>query len=44
MLIRSADAIASSVSSGQLNENFIMPSVFDQGIVQKVAAAVKKGD
>ena len=43
MLIRAADAIASCVSSEQLNANFIVPSVFDQSVVQKVAAAVKKG-
>jgi malate dehydrogenase (oxaloacetate-decarboxylating) len=42
MLISAADAIASSVSSEQLNANFIVPSVFDQSVVQKVAAAVKK--
>jgi malate dehydrogenase (oxaloacetate-decarboxylating) len=43
MLIRAADAIASCVSSEQLNANFIVPSVFDQSVVQKVAAAIKKG-
>ena len=43
MLIRVAGAIASCVSSEQLNANFIVPSVFDQNVVQKVAAAVKKG-
>jgi malate dehydrogenase (oxaloacetate-decarboxylating) len=43
MLIRAAGAIASCVSSEQLNANFIVPSVFDQSVVQKVAAAVKKG-
>ena len=43
MLIRAADAIASCVSSEQLNANFIVPSVFDQSVVQKVAVAVKKG-
>jgi len=43
MLIRAAGAIASCVSSEQLNANFIVPSVFDQNVVQKVAAAVKKG-
>jgi malate dehydrogenase (oxaloacetate-decarboxylating) len=43
MLIRAADAIASCVSGEQLNANFIVPSVFDQSVVQKVAAAVKKG-
>lgn len=44
MLIRAAGAIASCVNSEQLNANFIVPSVFDQNVVQKVAAAVKKGD
>jgi len=43
MLIRAAGAIASCVSSEQLNANFIVPGVFDQNVVQKVAAAVKKG-
>jgi malate dehydrogenase (oxaloacetate-decarboxylating) len=43
MLIRAAGAIASCVSSEQLNANFIVPSVFDQNVVQKVAATVKKG-
>jgi malate dehydrogenase (oxaloacetate-decarboxylating) len=42
MLIRTADAIASCVSADQLNANFIVPSVFDLNVVQKVAAAVKK--
>jgi malate dehydrogenase (oxaloacetate-decarboxylating) len=41
-LIRAADAIASCVSTDQLNANFIVPSVFDLNVVQKVAAAVKK--
>ena len=44
MLIRAADAIASCVSAEQLNANFIVPSVFDLNVVQKVAAAVKKID
>jgi malate dehydrogenase (oxaloacetate-decarboxylating) len=43
MLIKAADAITSCVSGEQLNADFIVPSVFDQSIVQKVAAAVKKG-
>jgi len=42
MLISAAGAIASCVSSEQLNANFIVPSVFDQNVVQKVAEAVKK--
>ena len=42
MLVAAAEAIASCVSDDQLNANFIVPSVFDQNVVQKVAAAVKK--
>ena len=42
MLVSAAEAIASCVSADQLNANFIVPSVFDQNVVQKVAAAVKK--
>jgi malate dehydrogenase (oxaloacetate-decarboxylating) len=42
MLISAADAIASCVDDQQLNANFIVPSVFDQSVVQKVAAAVKR--
>ena len=42
MLILAAEAISSCVSSEQLNANFIIPSVFDLNVVQKVAAAVKK--
>ena len=42
MLMSAADTITSCVSSEQLNTNFIFPSVFDQNIVQKVSAAVKK--
>ena len=42
MLVLAADAIASCVSDQQLNANFIVPSVFDLNVVQKVAAAVKK--
>ena len=42
MLVSAAEAIASCVSDDQLNANFIVPSVFDQNVVQKVAAAVKK--
>jgi len=41
MLVLAADAIASCVSDEQLNANFIVPSVFDLNVVQKVAAAVK---
>jgi malate dehydrogenase (oxaloacetate-decarboxylating) len=42
MLVLAAEAIASCVSDEQLNANFIVPSVFDLNVVQKVAAAVKK--
>ena len=41
MLVLAAEAIASCVSDEQLNVNFIVPSVFDLNVVQKVAAAVK---
>jgi len=43
MLITAEGAVASCVSSEQLNANFMVPSVFDQNVVQKVAATVKKG-
>jgi len=42
MLVLAAEAISSCVSSEQLNANFIIPSVFDLNVVQKVAAAVKQ--
>jgi malate dehydrogenase (oxaloacetate-decarboxylating) len=42
MLVLAAEAIASCVAEEQLNANFIVPSVFDLNVVQKVAAAVKK--
>jgi malate dehydrogenase (oxaloacetate-decarboxylating) len=42
MLVKAAEAIASCVSDEQLNANFIVPSVFDLNVVQKVAASVKK--
>ena len=42
MLVLAAEAIAFCVSAEQLNANFIVPSVFDLNVVQKVAAAVKK--
>jgi malate dehydrogenase (oxaloacetate-decarboxylating) len=42
MLVGAAEAIASCVSNEQLNANFIVPSVFDPNVSQKVAAAVKK--
>jgi malate dehydrogenase (oxaloacetate-decarboxylating) len=42
MLVKAAEAIASCVSDEQLNANFIVPSVFDLNVVQKVATSVKK--
>jgi malate dehydrogenase (oxaloacetate-decarboxylating) len=42
MLVLAAEAISSCVSGEQLNANFIVPSVFDLNVVQKVAAAVKQ--
>jgi malic enzyme len=42
MLVEAANAIASCVSDEQLNANFIVPSVFDSTIVQRVAASVKR--
>jgi len=42
MLVLAAEAISSCVSSEQLNANFIVPSVFDLNVVQKVATAVKQ--
>lgn len=41
LLVAAADAIAECVSPEQLNANFIIPSVFDQNVAKKVAAAVK---
>jgi malate dehydrogenase (oxaloacetate-decarboxylating) len=42
LLIAAAEAIATCVTSSQLNASFIVPSVFDSQVVSKVAAAVKK--
>jgi len=41
LLIAAAQAIASCVSSEQLNNSFIVPSVFDQQVAPAVAAAVQ---
>ena len=41
MLVAAAKAIASCVTSEQLNANFIIPSVFDPHVVTKVAEAVR---
>jgi len=40
MLLRAADAIASVVTTEQLNPNYIVPSVFDPDIAKTVAAAI----
>ena len=42
MLLAAADAIADCVKPEQLNESFIIPSVFDPAVTKAVAAAVKK--
>ena len=42
MLVLAAEAISSCVSDEQLNANFIVPSVFDLNVVNKVAASVKR--
>ena len=41
MLVAAAEAIADCVSPELLNSSFIVPSVFDAGVVKAVAAAVK---
>jgi malate dehydrogenase (oxaloacetate-decarboxylating) len=41
MLVAAAKAIASCVTTEQLNANFIIPSVFDPHVVTKVAEAVR---
>jgi malate dehydrogenase (oxaloacetate-decarboxylating) len=41
MLVLAAEAISSCVSSEQLNANFIVPSVFDVNVVQKVSNSIK---
>ncbi len=40
MKLAAAHAIADCVSPSELNTEFIVPSVFDRRVVQKVAAAV----
>ncbi len=42
LMVAAAEAIASCVSSEQLNASFIVPSVFDPNVVKEVAAAVKR--
>ena len=41
MLISAADAIASCVSESELNTSFIVPSVFDNNVVQRVSEAIR---
>ncbi len=41
VLLAAADAVAGSVSSDELNANYIIPSVFHHDVHQKVAAAVR---
>jgi malate dehydrogenase (oxaloacetate-decarboxylating) len=41
LLVATAEAISDCVSADQLNASFIVPSVFDQNVVTRVAAAVK---
>ena len=40
MLVSAAQAIASCVSENQLNASYIIPSVFDQNVVNAVAKSV----
>jgi malate dehydrogenase (oxaloacetate-decarboxylating) len=40
-LLAAADAIANCVRPEQLNESFIIPSVFDPAVTPAVAAAIK---
>jgi malate dehydrogenase (oxaloacetate-decarboxylating) len=40
-LVAAADAIATCVRTDQLNESFIIPSVFDPAVTPAVAAAIK---
>lgn len=42
MCLEAASAIASLISSDELNPNYIIPSVFDQRVVPTVAKAVEK--
>ena len=44
MLIRAADALASVVTDGELNANYIVPSVFAPDIVKTVATAIAARD
>ena len=40
-MIAAAEAIADSVDAGELNANYIVPSVFDPDVAAAVAAAVR---
>jgi malate dehydrogenase (oxaloacetate-decarboxylating) len=42
MLTAAADALAGTVGDEQLNENYIIPSVFDPAVTKAVAAAVAR--
>jgi malate dehydrogenase (oxaloacetate-decarboxylating) len=42
MLLAAAEAIAGCVGEDQLNASYIVPSVFDPGVVPAVAAAVTR--
>jgi malate dehydrogenase (oxaloacetate-decarboxylating) len=41
MLLAAADAIADCVKPEQLNESFIIPSVFDPAVTPAVASAMR---
>jgi malate dehydrogenase (oxaloacetate-decarboxylating) len=42
LLVAAAMAIASTVSDGELNANYVIPSVFNEDVHKRVAAAVKR--
>ncbi len=42
LLVAAANAIASTVTDGELNSNYVIPSVFHEDVHKRVAAAVKK--
>ena len=42
MLMAASEAIAQCVNDDQLNDFFIIPSVFDERVVKKVAEAITK--
>ena len=41
MLLRAANAIASAVSTEQLNSSYIIPSVFDTNVVKVVSDSIR---